>query len=158
MDSTKYESTSIDVKRSGNTSSDSGTFTCTYHGCTLRFETRSKLQKHKRQAHRQRVSSQPVVNSREHSISLAQLSSQAGTHRCQQINPSTGKPCNCTFTRPYDLTRHEDTIHNSHNQKFRCYYCTDKNQFSRKDALARHMRVVHPEVDWPGKQRRKSRE
>ncbi|QKX62194.1 uncharacterized protein TRUGW13939_09353 [Talaromyces rugulosus] len=159
MDSTKSESTSIDMKRPGNTSSDSGTYTCTYHGCTLRFETPSKLQKHKREAHRQTVTGQPMVTAREHSnTSLALRNSQAGPHRCERINPSTGKPCNSIFSRPYDLTRHEDTIHNNRKQKVRCHLCTDEKTFSRNDALTRHMRVVHPEVDWPGKQRRKSRE
>ncbi|CRG89560.1 hypothetical protein PISL3812_06597 [Talaromyces islandicus] len=160
MDSTKSESTSaVDVKRPDNTSSDSGTYTCTYHGCTLRFETPSKLQKHKREAHRQTVTGQPVVSAREHSSSsLALRNSQAGPHRCERINPSTGKPCNSIFSRPYDLTRHEDTIHNARKQKVRCHLCTDEKTFSRNDALTRHMRVVHPEVDWPGKQRRKSRD
>jgi hypothetical protein len=160
MDSTKSESASaVDVKRPDNTSSDSGTYTCTYHGCTLRFATPSKLQKHKREAHRQTATGQPVVSAREHSsTSLALRNSQAGPHRCERINPSTGKPCNSIFSRPYDLTRHEDTIHNARKQKVRCHLCTDEKTFSRNDALTRHMRVVHPEVDWPGKQRRKSRE
>jgi uncharacterized Zn-finger protein len=84
--------------------------------------------------------------------------SQAGPHKCERINPSTGKPCNSIFSRPYDLTRHEDTIHNARKLKVRCHLCTEEKTFSRNDALTRHMRVVHPEVDWPGKQRRRGRD
>ncbi|PGH29710.1 hypothetical protein GX50_07524 [[Emmonsia] crescens] len=63
--------------------------------------------------------------------------------------------CNSVFSRPYDLTRHEDTIHNARKQKVRCHLSNKERTFSRNDALTRHMRVVHPEVDWPGKQKQK---
>ncbi|KAF7115868.1 hypothetical protein CNMCM5793_003611 [Aspergillus hiratsukae] len=142
-----------EITRPDNTATDGGTYTCTYHGCTLRFETPSKLQKHKREAHRQTTPGGHLV-SRDHSA----RNSQAGPHKCERINPSTGKPCNSVFSRPYDLTRHEDTIHNARKQKVRCHLCTEEKTFSRNDALTRHMRVVHPEVDWPGKQRRRGRE
>ena len=75
-------------------------------------------------------------------------------HRCEKVNPSTGKPCNTGFSRAYDLTRHEDTIHNSRKQKVRCQICTEEKTFSRRDALTRHMRVVHPDVDFPTKRSR----
>ncbi|RAL17089.1 stress-regulated transcription factor RPN4 [Aspergillus homomorphus CBS 101889] len=142
-----------EIPRPENTSSDSGTYTCTYHGCTLRFETPAKLQKHKREAHRQTTPGGHLIG-RDNSA----RNSQAGPHKCERINPSTGKPCNSIFSRPYDLTRHEDTIHNARKQKVRCHLCTEEKTFSRNDALTRHMRVVHPEVDWPGKQRRRGRE
>ncbi|PWY94748.1 hypothetical protein BO94DRAFT_283493 [Aspergillus sclerotioniger CBS 115572] len=142
-----------EITRPENTSADSGTYTCTYHGCTLRFETPAKLQKHKREAHRQTTPGGHLV-----SRDTSARNSQAGPHKCERINPSTGKPCNSVFSRPYDLTRHEDTIHNARKQKVRCHLCTEEKTFSRNDALTRHMRVVHPEVDWPGKQRRRGRE
>ncbi|KAF2399086.1 hypothetical protein EJ06DRAFT_479245 [Trichodelitschia bisporula] len=91
-------------------------------------------------------------------MSSAQLmarNSQAGPHVCERINPTTGKPCNTIFSRPYDLTRHEDTIHNIKKQKVRCALCVEEKTFSRNDALTRHMRVVHPDVDFPGKHRRR---
>ncbi|KAJ5682564.1 hypothetical protein N7462_005729 [Penicillium macrosclerotiorum] len=141
------------LARPSNTSSDAGTYTCTYHGCTLRFETPAKLQRHKREAHRQTTPGGHLIT-RDTSL----RNSQAGPHRCERINPSTGKPCNSIFSRPYDLTRHEDTIHNARKQKVRCHLCTEEKTFSRNDALTRHMRVVHPEVDWPGKQRRRGRD
>jgi hypothetical protein len=144
-------SQSQSTQRPEDTSSDAGTYTCTYHGCTQRFETPALLQKHKREGHRQiSPASAPTAQS------IALRNSQAGPHKCERINPSTGKPCNSIFSRPYDLTRHEDTIHNSRKQKVRCHLCTEEKTFSRNDALTRHMRVVHPDVDWPGKTRRKN--
>ncbi|RMZ88083.1 hypothetical protein DV736_g4698, partial [Chaetothyriales sp. CBS 134916] len=138
-------------RRPADTSSDSGTYSCTYHGCALRFDTPAKLQKHKREGHR------PLSpTSTSASPNLALRNSQAGPHRCDRPNPATGKPCNSVFSRPYDLTRHEDTIHNVLKQKVRCHLCTEDRTFSRSDALTRHMRVVHSDVDWVGKQKRKS--
>ncbi|KAG9864360.1 hypothetical protein KCU77_g2484, partial [Aureobasidium melanogenum] len=84
---------------------------------------------------------------------LAERNSQQGPHKCTRINPSTGKPCNSIFSRPYDLTRHEDTIHNRQKQKVRCQYCREEKTFSRADALTRHMRVVHPEIDFHVKEK-----
>ncbi|KAI1381430.1 hypothetical protein F4677DRAFT_126298 [Hypoxylon crocopeplum] len=138
-------------------SADGGTYTCTYHGCTLRFETPALLQKHKREGHRQanalnHVRSSPAASS---SMPGNLLNSQAGPHKCERINPSTGKPCNTIFSRPYDLTRHEDTIHNARKQKVRCNLCTEEKTFSRADALTRHYRVCHPDVEFPGKHRRR---
>lgn len=138
------------VSRPADVSSDSGTYSCTYHGCPQRFDTPAKLQKHKREGHRQQEASVVSTNT------AALKNSQAGPHRCDRINPSTGKPCNSIFSRPYDLTRHEDTIHNARKMKVRCHLCTEEKTFSRNDALTRHMRVVHPDVDWVGKQKRKS--
>lgn len=166
MESTKSESGlkssqeqsegSTEVPRPARTTADTGTYSCTYHGCTQRFETAQKLQKHKRDGHRlpspQNGSSSPGASS---AALLAARNSQAGPHKCERINPTTGKPCNSVFSRPYDLTRHEDTIHNSRKQKVRCQLCTEEKTFSRNDALTRHMRVVHPEVDFPGKTKRK---
>lgn len=139
------------VQKPRGTGADGGTYTCTYHGCTLRFETPSLLQKHKREGHRQ---THGLAGPREASVSSGMLNTQSGPHRCDRINPSTGKSCNTIFSRPYDLTRHEDTIHNARKQKVRCEMCTEEKMFSRADALTRHYRVCHPEVELPGKHRR----
>jgi len=145
------------LQKPASSTADTGTYTCTYHGCTLRFETPQKLQKHKREGHRQNPNavSPTSVGSGMTSAALLERSSQAGPHKCERINPTTGKPCNTVFSRPYDLTRHEDTIHNARKQKVRCALCVEEKTFSRNDALTRHMRVVHPEVDFPGKHRRR---
>jgi hypothetical protein len=140
-------------KRPADVSADGGTYTCTYHGCKLRFETPALLQKHKREGHRQAHG--PNTRREGHGMISALQMTQAGPHRCDRINPSTGKPCNTVFSRPYDLTRHEDTIHNARKQKVRCNLCTDEKTFSRADALTRHYRVCHPDVEFHGKQRRR---
>ncbi|KAI1858692.1 uncharacterized protein JN550_012524 [Neoarthrinium moseri] len=147
----------VSVQRPARTNADGGTYTCTYHGCTQRFETPQLLQKHKREGHRQAntltTARTPVTPNPAMPETL--LGSQAGPHRCDRINPSTGKPCNTVFSRPYDLTRHEDTIHNARKKKVRCNMCTEEKTFSRADALTRHYRVCHPDVEFPGKHRRR---
>ncbi|KAJ0164471.1 Transcriptional regulator RPN4 [Colletotrichum tanaceti] len=145
------------VSKPAGTTADGGTYTCTYHGCTMRFETPALLQKHKREGHRQ---TQGIGGPRRPDTTVvvspdSLLNSQAGPHRCDRINPSTGKPCHTIFSRPYDLTRHEDTIHNARKQKVRCNLCTEEKTFSRADALTRHYRVCHPDVEFPGKHRRR---
>jgi hypothetical protein len=136
------------LRKPANSAADSGTYSCTYHGCAQRFETPQKLQKHKREGHRN-ANLGPSMTS----AAILDRNTQAGPHKCERINPTTGKPCNTIFSRPYDLTRHEDTIHNARKQKVRCALCVEEKTFSRNDALTRHMRVVHPEVDFPGKHR-----
>ncbi|EUC46851.1 hypothetical protein COCMIDRAFT_25193 [Bipolaris oryzae ATCC 44560] len=138
------------MSKPASTGAESGTYSCTYHGCSQRFETPQKLQKHKREGHRSANLSTAMT-----SAAILERNSQAGPHKCERINPTTGKPCNTVFSRPYDLTRHEDTIHNARKQKVRCALCVEEKTFSRNDALTRHMRVVHPEVDFPGKHRRR---
>jgi hypothetical protein len=149
----------LSPKRPLTTNADGGTYTCTYHGCTFRFDTPALLQKHKREGHRQTQGMHGSRRSEEHVAGMTSslLNSQAGPHRCDRINPSTGKSCNTVFSRPYDLTRHEDTIHNARKQKVRCDLCTDEKTFSRADALTRHYRVCHPEVEFNGKQHRRAR-
>lgn len=152
--SSEYAPESADIKKPSGASADTGTYTCTYHGCTLRFDTPAKLQRHKREGHRNSTS---VISGGDESgmTSAAQRNSQAGPHKCERINPSTGKPCNTIFSRPYDLTRHEDTIHNARKQKVHCPICTEEKTFSRNDALTRHMRVVHPQHADLSKSRRR---
>jgi hypothetical protein len=160
--------------RPDDTAADTGTFTCTYHGCTLRFETPAKLQRHKREAHRHaghaRHGSADSTGSgtgagtpgvsmgmgmTSAAVAAATGNGQAGPHRCERINPATGRRCDTIFSRPYDLTRHEDTIHNARKIKARCQYCTtEEKTFSRRDALTRHMRLVHPEIEFGVRSRR----
>ncbi|MCJ1310287.1 hypothetical protein MMC25_003949 [Agyrium rufum] len=184
-------STTPQITRPASTTADSGTYSCTFHGCAQRFNSAIKLNKHRREGHRDRdrqsstpystgTSAMNMDDGGSGSVSGddgdeggntsatssaaggggglnsgASRNSQAGPHRCSQINPSTGKPCNSIFSRPYDLTRHEDTIHNSRKQKVRCTLCAEEKTFSRNDALTRHMRVVHPEIDFPGKNKKR---
>lgn len=158
MSSQQSNYTSVETTKPVASAADSGTYTCTFHGCTQRFESPQKLQKHKRENHRTPAAGTvptPGVGSGMTSQQLAERNSQQGPHKCERINPTTGKPCNTIFSRPYDLTRHEDTIHNARKMKVKCALCLEDKTFSRNDALTRHMRVVHPEVDFPGKHRRR---
>lgn len=175
--SSEYALDAADSKKPAATSADSGTYTCTYHGCTLRFETPAKLQRHKREGHRNSAS--VMAGGDEGGMTSAALrNTQNGPHKvrstpkkapvrtkanvnlqCERINPSTGKPCNTIFSRPYDLTRHEDTIHNARKQKVRCHLCTEEKTFSRNDALTRHFRVCHPDhVELTKSRRRNGRD
>jgi hypothetical protein len=153
--SSEYAPEASDNKKPANTSADGGTYTCTYHGCTLRFETPAKLQRHKREGHRNSAALISSGDDASGMTSAALRNTQNGPHKCERINPSTGKPCNTIFSRPYDLTRHEDTIHNARKQKVRCHLCTEEKTFSRNDALTRHFRVCHPEHIELGKTRRR---
>lgn len=149
------------VSRPANTTASSGTYTCVTPDCHARFDTATKLSKHRRDAHPPSPSyaSTPTTPlSATHNTQAAanniSRNNAPGPHKCEKVNPQTGKPCNTNFSRSYDLTRHEETIHNNRKQKVRCHLCTEEKTFSRNDALTRHMRVVHPDVDFPGKSRR----
>lgn len=128
---------------------DGGTYSCTYHGCKLRFQTQKDLQTHKREGHRAAgVSRRGDRNQNQQS--------QHGPHICNRINPSTNKVCGSKFSRPYDLTRHEDTIHNANKKKLRCRVCPEEKLFSRRDALNRHFKVCHEdlyETEFPRRRR-----
>jgi hypothetical protein len=126
-----YELASSSPRRPEDTMANDGAYSCTVPGCTQRFPTASKMSKHRREAHRNTSMGRDAPMK-----SLLQ-----GPSRCQRINPTTGKPCNTVFSRPYDLTRHEDTIHNTARQKVRCELCNDDKTFSRYDALTRHKKV-----------------
>ena len=164
LSNSEYVTDVLELKKPAKSNADSGTYTCTYHGCTLQFKTPTKLQKHKRRSHRQLVSPiNGVTSSARHASSnggsgittsvALHRNLEAGPHKCEGINPSTSKPCNAIFSRPYDLTRHKDTIHNAR-KKVHCQFCTEEKTFSRNDALKRHMRVVHQEISFPRKNRR----
>jgi len=174
--SQEMKRSSSPLARPGDTSANSGTYTCVAPGCMARFDGSSKLQKHRREAHPSstintssvRASVSPYDASASPATPSSATNSQAaannvsrnnqpGPHKCDKINPSTGKPCNTIFSRSYDLTRHEDTIHSNRKHKVRCHLCVEEKTFSRNDALTRHMRVVHPEVDMGGKGKRGGR-
>ncbi|CUM67798.1 uncharacterized protein PRCAT00005504001 [Priceomyces carsonii] len=83
----------------------------------------------------------------------AEISASNPNHQCDLINPSTGHPCNKQFSRPYDLIRHQETIHATKKKIFRCVICEGRlnggpgngklKTFSRGDALSRHIKVKH---------------
>ncbi|POS83957.1 hypothetical protein EPUL_005330, partial [Erysiphe pulchra] len=135
----------IKLERSNKVNPDLENFSCTYNGCSLRFETQTKLQRHKRESHRNPSAAALAASALGGGVLVVHRNSQSGPHKCERLNPSTGKPCNTVFSRPYDLTRHEDTIHNTRKQRVICPVCEEDKCFSRNDALTRHMRVCHPD-------------
>lgn len=66
---------------------------------------------------------------------------------------STCQICLKQFSRPYDLVRHENTVHATKKKIFRCVICEDRlhggpgngksKTFSRADALTRHVKMKH---------------
>ncbi|KAL8809546.1 MAG: hypothetical protein Q9200_003318 [Gallowayella weberi] len=166
-ESTQRSPSSPGLRRPSDTTAAAGPYACTQPDCAARFDSAAKLQKHRREAHRNSPPRPTAVapstssttstsaNTPTTSSAPASRNQQAGPHKCERINPSTGKPCMTIFSRSYDLTRHEDTIHSSRKAKVRCHLCTEEKTFSRNDALTRHMRVVHPDVDFPGKTKRR---
>ena len=89
--SSEYAAEVSDSKRPAGTSADTGTYTCTYHGCTLRFETPAKLQRHKREGHRNSAS--VIAGADESGMTSAALrNTQNGPHKVSktsQILPFT---------------------------------------------------------------------
>ncbi|KAG5421832.1 RPN4 [Candida metapsilosis] len=90
----------------------------------------------------------------EHPYKLgAEITANNPDHRCEMVNPNTGKVCNKQFSRPYDLIRHQNTIHASMKKIYRCVICEGRYKggpgngkqktFSRNDALSRHIKIKH---------------
>lgn len=101
-----------------------------------------------------RGSSQNQLNGKMNGhLSASEMSATNPNHLCDLVNPSTGHPCNKHFSRPYDLIRHQETIHASRKKIFRCVICEGRlnggsgngklKTFSRGDALSRHIKVKH---------------
>ena len=164
------------LSRPADTSANTGAYQCAAAGCSARFDTNAKLKKHRREDHAdphksptpgtpQSISShtrstaaatnQSTASNSSSNNAAASRNNATGPFRCERINPGTGRPCNTIFSRSYDLTRHEETIHNNNKKKSKCQICTEEKTFSRHDALTRHMRVVHPDVDFPGRNSRR---
>jgi hypothetical protein len=125
-----------------------GVYSCTYINCPERFETPEDLQAHKRKIHQGTHSGRAGGHARTPSADT-----QNGPHICRHRSEKGDKQlCNATFSRPYDLTRHEHNLHDPSKVQLRCPVCPGK-KFSRGDALSRHMRDKHPGVHWtkPGR-------
>jgi len=72
------------IQRPLDTSANTGTYTCTYSGCGQRFTTSTKLQKHRREAHRKSAASGNSVST---AAAIASRNAQPGPHRCMRVNP-----------------------------------------------------------------------
>jgi len=119
--------------RSGGRQQQMKTFPCP--DCGKRFDKSQSLQMHRRNSHGK--------------TSGSGLSGQRfgnNSHRCDYVDPITGKVCNTVFSRPYDLVRHHETKHSAKRPEFICPHCIERKSFSRGDALQRHLRVKHSGV------------
>lgn len=84
---------------------------------------------------------EPVARTRRRKPVTGQ--SEGRVHLCEHVD-SSGSPCGKVFSRPYDLIRHQDTIHAAVRKTYKCEHCGDDSKtFSRMDALSRHIRVKH---------------
>jgi 26S proteasome regulatory subunit N4 len=79
--SSEYGPNSPEIKKPAGVAADTGTYTCTYHGCTLRFDTPAKLQRHKREGHRNAAAVIGGSGDEGGMTSAAQRNSQAGPHK-----------------------------------------------------------------------------
>jgi hypothetical protein len=86
--SSEYAPETSEIKKPSSVAADTGTYTCTYHGCTLRFDTPAKLQRHKREGHRNSASVTSGVDE-SGMTSAAQRNSQAGPHKVRFCLHST---------------------------------------------------------------------
>lgn len=74
-------------------------------------------------------------------------------YTCMIMNAITRHPCSAQFSRSYDLTRHQNTIHAKKKTVFRCSECIRlfghegyQKTFSRLDALTRHIKSKHEDL------------
>ncbi|SMN20260.1 similar to Saccharomyces cerevisiae YDL020C RPN4 Transcription factor that stimulates expression of proteasome genes [Maudiozyma saulgeensis] len=79
---------------------------------------------------------------------------------CRLVNLITKEPCSAQFSRSYDLTRHQNTIHAKKKIVFRCSECMKmlgnegyEKTFSRLDALTRHIKSKHENLTAEERQR-----
>lgn len=79
---------------------------------------------------------------------------------CRLVNLITKEPCSAQFSRSYDLTRHQNTIHAKKKIVFRCSECMKQfgtegyeKTFSRLDALTRHIKSKHEALSAEERQR-----
>ena len=153
-DSEQLESMSDSgAERPSDTSAHTARYTCPFKYpsgtyCGECFDDAAQLNRHKKEHNR-------TMGNHKDDQSFPKMS-QAGPHTCKFINPKTGEPCNSSFSRPYDLTRHEETLHGNR-KKVQCHLCTEEKSFSRTDALTRHLRVVHESPATTGKPRGRGR-
>lgn len=112
------------------------------------------------------LSASVVVNkehSKKHKTYLGSDLSGTNTNEiftCRLVNLITKEPCSAQFSRSYDLTRHQNTIHAKKKIVFRCSECMKmlgnegyEKTFSRLDALTRHIKSKHENLTSEERQR-----
>jgi hypothetical protein len=64
---------------------------------------------------------------------------EARRSRCTMFTKD-GSRCGKTFSRSYDLTRHQESVHRGDGTRMKCAGCHSKRTYTRNDALMRHQR------------------
>ncbi|KAI5295517.1 hypothetical protein KEM52_001153 [Ascosphaera acerosa] len=113
---------------------DTHALTCPVGLCPLRFVTLADMKEH-RALHLSHAR-QDDPSSQEH---------LPVRYWCTRFNKKTGRYCCASFRRPYDLSRHEFSIHSRYCRQ-ECPDCHMQQDFSRADAVFRHQRSFHPET------------
>lgn len=89
-----------------------------------------------------RLSIQELVRRSKPSMVSIEMSSDR-PHECKLLDP-WGAVCSRSFKRPYDLQRHQESVHSAGSKSYVCKRCGGPERtFSRQDSLARHMRRMH---------------
>lgn len=89
-----------------------------------------------------RLSIQEFVRRSKPSMIPIEMSSDR-PHECKLLD-SWGAVCRRSFKRPYDLQRHQESVHSAGSKSYVCKRCGGPERtFSRQDSLARHMRRMH---------------
>lgn len=89
-----------------------------------------------------RLSIQELVRRSKPSMIPIEMSSDR-PHECKLLDP-WGAVCRRSFKRPYDLQRHQESVHSAGSKSYVCKRCGGPERtFSRQDSLARHMRRMH---------------
>lgn len=104
---------------------------------------------------RRRLLTTDHASKKNNSISTGSSQSSSSSNNgeiytCLILNNITRQPCSAQFSRSYDLTRHQNTIHAKKKTVFRCSECIRmlghdgyQKTFSRLDALTRHIKSKH---------------
>ena len=108
---------------------------------------------HARKLSSSRKQAPKVYNPKTTTKSTHTHSKNNATHEafvCELVNSVTNEVCGAQFSRTYDLTRHQNTIHAKKRSIFRCSECIRalgdegfQKTFSRLDALTRHIKAKH---------------
>ncbi|CCD26077.2 uncharacterized protein NDAI_0G03000 [Naumovozyma dairenensis CBS 421] len=91
-----------------------------------------------------------LSNKKKSEVSIPNCQYSNEIYMCSIINSKTKELCGAKFSRTYDLTRHQNTIHAKERTVFRCLQCIklfggvgQEKTFSRLDALSRHLKTKH---------------
>lgn len=124
---------------------------CPIYHCELVSKSQDEYLRHLRETHGTSPENlqQFLVNLKIDEQSIrARNAVPAGTpHHCPHTKrDQPNVPCDSSFSRPYDLTRHIATVHGVIVSPWMCNHCDPPQVLSRRDAMHRHLEKSHREV------------